>query len=495
MYIGSWKIDDTPTFTVTTHTASTGAVTDADAVPAYRVYEDETGTAILTGNMAKLDDAGTTGFYSEQITLSAANGFEKGKSYNIIITAAVAAVTGATIRVLQIEAEVDANAVSNIGAGVITAAAIATDAIDADAIADNAINAAAIAADAITAAKIADGAIDAATFAAGAINAAAIAADAITAAKIADGAIDAATFAAGAINAAAIAADAIGAAELAADAVTEIANAVWDTDATGRQTQGSFGQAIGDPAADTNTIYGAVVTGATGATIAADIITIDDLLDTEVAAIKAKTDNLPADPADASDIAASFTTVNTKLDTIDDFLDTEVAAIKAKTDNLPADPADASDIAASFTSLNTKVDTIDDFLDTEVAAIKAKTDQLTFGTANRVDAQVYGMEANVLTALALAADAVTEIQSGLSTLTEAQVQSNVIDALDETLPDSVVADGTRPTIRQAVYMGYLFNFERATSGTTVTVRKVDGSTSAFTLTLNDAVNPTSVTRS
>lgn len=115
--------------------------------------------------------------------------------------------------------------------------------------------------------------------------------------------------------------------------------------------------------------------------------TIDDLLDTEVAAIKSKTDNLPTDPADASDIAAAFATVNTKLDTIDDFLDTEmaatlaavdteVAAIKAKTDNLPSDPADASDIAASFTTVNTKLDTIDDLLDTEVAAIKAKTDNL-----------------------------------------------------------------------------------------------------------------------
>lgn len=114
---------------------------------------------------------------------------------------------------------------------------------------------------------------------------------------------------------------------------------------------------------------------------------VDDFLDTEIAAIKAKTDGLPGDPADASDIALAFTSLNTKVDTIDDFLDTEVAAIlaavdtevaaiKAKTDNLPSDPADASDIAAAFTSLNTKVDTIDDFLDTEIAAIKAKTDNL-----------------------------------------------------------------------------------------------------------------------
>jgi hypothetical protein len=91
---GPWYIDDTLTFTVTTHRFDTGALTDADAVPAYRVYEDETGTAILTGNMAKLDDAGTTGFYSEQLTLSAANGFEAGKSYNVYVSAAVNSVTG-----------------------------------------------------------------------------------------------------------------------------------------------------------------------------------------------------------------------------------------------------------------------------------------------------------------------------------------------------------------------------------------------------------------
>lgn len=52
----------------------------------------------------------------------------------------------------------------------------------------------------------------------------------------------------------------------------------------------------------------------------------------------------------------------TSVNTIDDFLDTEVAAIKAKTDNLPTDPADASDVAAA-------IDAVDNFVDTEVAAI------------------------------------------------------------------------------------------------------------------------------
>lgn len=99
-------------------------------------------------------------------------------------------------------------------------------------------------------------------------------------------------------------------------------------------------------------------------------------LDTQLGAISAKTTNLPADPADASDIASAFGTVNSTLSTIAGYVDTEVAAIKAKTDNLPADPADASDIAAAFTTVNSTLATIASYVDTEVAAIKAKTDNL-----------------------------------------------------------------------------------------------------------------------
>ena len=136
----------------------------------------------------------------------------------------------------------------------------------------------------------------------------------------------------------------------------------------------------------------------------ASVNTIDDFLDTEIAAIKTKTDQLTFTVAnqvdsnalsgggglDAAGVRAAVGLASANLDTqlgaIDDFLDTEVAAIKAKTDNLPSDPADASDIASSFSTVNTKLDTIDDFLDTEVAAIKTKTDQLTFTVANKVDA-------------------------------------------------------------------------------------------------------------
>jgi hypothetical protein len=76
-------------FSITTHDPDTGILTDADAVPAYWIYEDETAIAILTGNMAKLDDANTTGFYTELIACTTANGFEVGKTYTIYIEATV----------------------------------------------------------------------------------------------------------------------------------------------------------------------------------------------------------------------------------------------------------------------------------------------------------------------------------------------------------------------------------------------------------------------
>lgn len=52
----------------------------------------------------------------------------------------------------------------------------------------------------------------------------------------------------------AIATGALDAAALAADAADEIAAAVWDEDATGHQTAGTFGEALGDPVASGNTI-------------------------------------------------------------------------------------------------------------------------------------------------------------------------------------------------------------------------------------------------
>ena len=112
--------------------------------------------------------------------------------------------------------------------------------------------------------------------------------------------------AAGVITAASIATGAIDADALAADAVAEIADGVWDEDATGHQTQGTFGQAIGDPVADTNTIYKAVVTDATGATVGVDVV-----------AVKAETVSILADTAEIGAAGAGLTAINLPNQTMD----------------------------------------------------------------------------------------------------------------------------------------------------------------------------------
>jgi hypothetical protein len=77
---------------------------------------------------------------------------------------------------------------------------------------------------------------------------------------------------------------------------------------------------------------------------------------------------------------------------------------------------------------------------------------------------------------------------------DAEVQSEVADALEATVADSVPADGTRPSIAQGIYMMTQAIVECSISGTTLTVKKPDGSTTLFTVTLNDATTPTSKTR-
>lgn len=122
---------------------------------------------------------------------------------------------------------------------------------------------------------------------------------------------------------------------------------------------------------DGNTYFAIVNTGSTVVVDWADDGRLDVLLD----AIKAKTDNLPAAPADDTSIDSQLATIDTVVD-----------AIKAKTDNLPADPADDSDIDAQLATIDTVVD-----------AIKAKTDNLPADPADDsdIDTQLAAIQTQV----------------------------------------------------------------------------------------------------
>jgi hypothetical protein len=103
-------IDDVHTIYLGTSQFSTGNAFDATGTPTYRIYEASTDTPILTGNFALIDDPNTVGAYSATVTLSAANGFEVGKTYGVYAKATVDGVLAANFLYSMIVRAVPATA-------------------------------------------------------------------------------------------------------------------------------------------------------------------------------------------------------------------------------------------------------------------------------------------------------------------------------------------------------------------------------------------------
>jgi len=140
----------------------------------------------------------------------------------------------------------------------------------------------------------------------------------------------------------------------------------------------------------------------TAASIASDAIT-----NAKIAADAIGASEIAADAIDASALAT---------DAVTEIVNAVWAAVtRTLTANTNLNDLNAAGVRAAVglasANLDTQLTAIDDLIDTEVGAIKIKTDQLTFSTANRVDSQVYGMQADTLTASALAADAIAEINA------------------------------------------------------------------------------------
>lgn len=86
---------------------------------------------------------------------------------------------------------------------------------------------------------------------------------------------------------------------------------------------------------------------------------------------------------------------------------------------------------------------------------------------------------------------VTGSVGSVTGLTNATIASAV---LTTAMTESYNTDGSAATLSQAAYVMMQMMTEISFSSTTATVKKLDGSTTAFTLTINDASTPTSITR-
>ena len=393
--------------------------------------------------------------------------------------------------------------------------------------------------------------------------------------------------------------------------VSQTADQVWDELLSGHTTVGSTGAALsaagaaGDP-------WSTLIPGSYGAGTAGKIVgdnvnatissrasqtsldTLDDYVDTEVAAIKTQTDKLTftvANQVDANALTgggSGLTAAQTRdaLGMATANLDTQIAGLATPT-NITA----ASGIAVSSIGVNvitasalatdavneiqsglatptnitaasgivlsgvthtgaripnvTLTDTATNLtnaatsgdltatMKTSVTAAVPTVVQIQSGLATPTNITsasgiaVSSIGANVITASALATDAVNEIQSGLATPTNitagtittatnltnaatsgdltSTMKSSVTAAvptaaqnfaavLTTALTESYAADGSAPTLAQAIMLIQQSLHEFAISSTTRTVKKLDGSTTAATFTLDSATAPTSTTR-
>jgi len=78
--------------------------------------------------------------------------------------------------------------------------------------------------------------------------------------------------------------------------------------------------------------------------------------------------------------------------------------------------------------------------------------------------------------------------------TAGDLKASISAILTTAMTESYSTDGSTKTCAQALYEIIAFLFEANISSTTLTAKKIDGSTSAMTFTLSDATNPVTITR-
>lgn len=294
-----------------------------------------------------------------------------------------------------------------------------------------------------------------------------------------------------------------------APTAADVADAVWDEARSGHTTSGSFGegvkaeslntQAKADVNSEADTAlsdYGALKPTTAGRTL--------DVSTTGEAGIDWANVGSPT-----TTVGLSGTTVKTATDVETDTQDLQsrIPAALGANGNIKADVRDFGGTAATSASGRPEVNathfggsavvhttgklwTLDGSGNPIAPAsattqISNKTDNLPSDPAD---------ESALEAAITAAVSTLTAAVAALNNISTTDVRTEVDAALDSTVPDSIPADGTRPSMRQAAYMGTQFLLERSVSGTTLTIYKPDGTTALFTATLDDATSPSAITR-
>lgn len=155
---------------------------------------------------------------------------------------------------------------------------------------------------------------------------------------------------------------------------------------------------------------------------------------------------------------------------------------------LPISDAGGLDLDAMNTNVND--------IETDTADMQPRVVAIEVDTGTTLQAELDGIQADtedIQTQIGTAGAGLTDL-GGMSTGMQGEINTEVDTGWTTQMADSVPADGTISTREQAVYQMLQLLTDFSISGTTLTVRKVDGSTTLITLTLDDDTNPTSLTR-
>jgi hypothetical protein len=230
-------------------------------------------------------------------------------------------------------------------------------------------------------------------------------------------------------------------------------------------------------------------------------------------------------------LSGTLTTIESKIDTVDGIVDdiltdtgttleghlTDIkgGTFSGATDSLEAirNRGDAAWITATGFSTHDAADvrTEMDANSTQLAAIVADTDELqtnqgdwatavgfsthaaadvwSVGTRQLTGTQTFNLTGDITGNLSGSVGSVTGSVGALSEAAVTDIWSTY------TLPESYAADGSAGTPAQILYLTQQGIIEFAISGTTLTIKQLDGSSTAATCTLDDDTTPTSRTRS
>lgn len=222
-----------------------------------------------------------------------------------------------------------------------------------------------------------------------------------------------------------------------------------------------------------------------GASVSADIADVPTVAEFNARTIAAADYFDPATDAVANVTLVATTTTNTDMRGTDGANTTvpdnaSIAAILVDTAEIGAAGAGLTDLGGMSTAMKGEVNAEADTALTDYdGPTNAEMEARTLLAANYFDP---------------AADAVANVTLVDTTTTNSDAIT-VSDIQTTQMTEAYAADGVAPTLAQAIFLIQQTIGDFAITGTTITAKKLDGSTAAATYTLDDGTNPTSRTRS